>query len=227
MFEQSQMIMKGSYEKSLNLEDIPGLLTANKVKAKDMKKTKSTRVTSIHGSMEAQNIVKQVELVEYGKKKNKIRRRRKDKKKIKKKNNFMCKLKCVCNRICAVKGFKQCPVYQEIKKSVCSKPLCRVDGMKPKMIYLATSTKTKPNYKDDLINEERDNSGFGKYFFASKCNLLILKKSSNLCFNVCVNLNTPYKLQASLLLGECSFYQPKQNTVKSFFIFICSVHESI
>ena len=34
MFEQSQVIMKESYEKTLNLEDIPGLLIANMVKAR-------------------------------------------------------------------------------------------------------------------------------------------------------------------------------------------------
>ena len=49
MSEQSQMILKVSYEKSLNLEGIPNLLPANKVKAKDMKKTKNIRVTAYMG----------------------------------------------------------------------------------------------------------------------------------------------------------------------------------
>ena len=58
-------------------------------------------------------------------------------------------------------GFKDCPVCHEIKKLVCSKASCRVDGMKPIMIKLAPSTKTKPNYKVDLIDEERDNFDSG------------------------------------------------------------------
>ena len=57
MCQKYKEIIKEGYEKSLRLEDIPGLLTVNKVKPKDLQKTKNTRVTNVHGSMEAEDIL--------------------------------------------------------------------------------------------------------------------------------------------------------------------------
>ena len=56
MCQQYQDIIKEGYEKSLRLEEIPGLLTVNKVKPKDIHKTKNIRVINVHGSMEAKDI---------------------------------------------------------------------------------------------------------------------------------------------------------------------------
>ena len=46
MYEQSQNVIKEGYEKSLQLEEIPGLLTVNKVKTKEISKT-NTRITNV------------------------------------------------------------------------------------------------------------------------------------------------------------------------------------
>ena len=73
MYEQSQRNIQNCYEKSLKLDDIPGLLTINKVKPKELKK-KSTRVTNVHGSMEGQegqDILARVEVIQKEKEKNK------------------------------------------------------------------------------------------------------------------------------------------------------------
>ena len=90
-----------------------------------MKKTKNTRVTSIHGSMEAQNIVKEVELIENGKKKKQDQKEKKKQEKDKEKEQFYkCKSKCVCAKcICAIKGFKECPAYHELKNWYAAKRL--------------------------------------------------------------------------------------------------------
>ena len=60
----------------------------NKVKTKYMKKTKNTRSTNIHGSIEAQNIVKQVELIENRKKKKQDQKEKKKQEKDKDKEQF-------------------------------------------------------------------------------------------------------------------------------------------
>lgn len=168
MYEQSQAIIHESYEKSLKLEDIPGLLTVNRVKSKELNKNKNTRVTNVHGSMEGQDVLKLVESIENEKKEKQNHKEKKTQQKNKEKELFYrCKIKCVCNGICAAKGLKECPVCHEIKKSVCSKASCRVDGMKPMMITpaTATSTRRKKNYKDESdsdeshsFEEESDNS---------------------------------------------------------------------
>ena len=44
--QQYQDIIKEGYEKCLRLEEIPGLLKVNKVKPKDIHKTKNIRGTS-------------------------------------------------------------------------------------------------------------------------------------------------------------------------------------
>ena len=49
-------LIKDGYEKSLNLEEIPGLMTVHKVKPKDIQK-KNTRITNVHGSMEGQDML--------------------------------------------------------------------------------------------------------------------------------------------------------------------------
>ena len=57
------------YEKSLKLDDIPGLFTINKIKPKELKKT--THVTNVHGLMEGQDILAIVEVIPKKEKKRK------------------------------------------------------------------------------------------------------------------------------------------------------------
>ena len=57
-FMLSQTLIHELNEKSLRLEDIPGLLTIEKVKPKMSKET--TRVTQVHGSMHGKEILKLV-----------------------------------------------------------------------------------------------------------------------------------------------------------------------
>ena len=70
MYEQSQRNIQNCYEKSLKLDDIPGLLTINKVKPKELIKN-STRVTNVHGWMEGQDILARAEVIQKVKEKKK------------------------------------------------------------------------------------------------------------------------------------------------------------
>ena len=54
-----QAIIEEANEKSLKLDEIPGLLPINKVKPK--KKVENLRVTQICGSMEGKDVIKVVE----------------------------------------------------------------------------------------------------------------------------------------------------------------------
>ena len=74
MHEQSQRKIQNYYEKSLELDDIPGLFTINKVKPKELKK--STHVANVHGLMEGQDILAIVEVIPKKKRKKKERRSR-------------------------------------------------------------------------------------------------------------------------------------------------------
>ena len=68
---------------------------------------------------------------------------------------FKCKTKCSCKGVCAAKGLKQCPVCQEIKKSVCSKIACMVNGIKPTMITLDNArSRSKSKKKIDETSDD-------------------------------------------------------------------------
>ena len=54
--EMAQQLIHDCNEKSLRSEEIPGLLTVQKVKPKQLTKS-STRVTQVHGSMEAKDVM--------------------------------------------------------------------------------------------------------------------------------------------------------------------------
>ncbi|XP_066924340.1 uncharacterized protein [Clytia hemisphaerica] len=123
MCEQYQGIIKDGYEKSLKLEEIPGLLSIKKVKPKELEKTKNIRITNVHGSMEAQDILSRVEAIEKEKQKKEQQKEEKlQQKNWEKEAFFRCKKNCVCSDgECEAKGLKQCPVCFEVKRSVCSK----------------------------------------------------------------------------------------------------------
>ena len=70
MYEQSQRNIQNCYKKSLKLDHIPGLLTINKVKPKELIKN-STCVTNVHEWMEGQDILARVEVIEKVKEKKK------------------------------------------------------------------------------------------------------------------------------------------------------------
>ena len=87
MYETSQSLIEESYERSLKLGGIPGLLSINKVKPKDGVQKKTTRVTNFHESMEAQDVLYKVTTLEEEKHR-KIKEAKERSKKFRKKNSF-------------------------------------------------------------------------------------------------------------------------------------------
>ena len=69
MYEQPQGNIQNCYEKSLKLNDIPGLLTINKVKPTELKKI--NLCDNVHGLMEGLDILARVEVVQKEKEKKK------------------------------------------------------------------------------------------------------------------------------------------------------------
>ena len=69
MCEQYQEIIQNGNERGLKLDEIPRLLTVKTVKPKELEKTKNIRITNVHGSMEAKDILSKVEEIEKEKQK--------------------------------------------------------------------------------------------------------------------------------------------------------------
>ena len=159
--------MRELSEKSLQLEEIPGLLTVQRVKPKLSKK--STRVTQVHGSMTGKNVLQIVQSVKDKKEKElQEKETRKKQKDQEREDFFRCKKKCVYgNDICANIKLKECPSCHNIMRSTCSKSGCKAEGCKPIMILPAAAlVKTKkacaqkrklPLDADDSKSEESDN----------------------------------------------------------------------
>ena len=138
-FEASQQLVKELSEQSLQLEEIPGLLTVQKVKPKLSKTT--TRVTQVHGSMTGKNVLEIVQSIKEKKEKEAkekdVRKRQKDQEK---EDFFRCKTECVCgNAVCAAASLKECPSCHNIMRSTCSKSGCKIEGRKPTIILPAAA----------------------------------------------------------------------------------------
>ena len=146
-FEMAQQLIHDCNEKSLQLEEIPGLLTVQEVKPKQKTKS-STRVIQVpHGSMEAKDVINLVKSIKEQKeqkvKSKEIQMKMKDKD-----DFYRCKSKCACKEDrCLATGLKECPSCHSILRSVCSKARCKVDGKKPKMLLLIAATKKRTTRK--------------------------------------------------------------------------------
>ena len=163
-FQQAIGIIDELHEKSITLTEIPGFMTVQKVKPKLSKE--NVRVTQIHGSMKAKNVINVVKEIKEKKEQTAKQKQETIEKKEETKQRFLlCKLKCVCkNQKCDAVGYKQCPVCLQVMKSVCSKSRCKVDGMKPSMILPAAITAKEPKKclfpieENDSDSEESDYS---------------------------------------------------------------------
>ena len=157
-FEASQEIVKQLSETSIQLEQIPGLLTIQRVKPKLSKK--STRVTQVHGSMTGKDVLSMVKTIKEKKENDeKEKEAKKQHKQTLKEAFFHCKESCNCSsKTCDAAHLKECPNCHDIMKSVCSKNACKVDGCKPIMITPAAASKQvkrkKPEeYKSDVDSQ--------------------------------------------------------------------------
>ena len=107
------------------------LITINKIQAK---KTKIKRITHVHGSLSALDLMEREE-------KEKRREEAKEKKEMMKQAFLRCKGGCECKKKpCKAKGLKRCPNCFNVLRSVCSKKECMVDGDKPSMLLLTQGT---------------------------------------------------------------------------------------
>lgn len=155
-FEQAQQIIHNLSERSIVLEDVPDLLTVKKVKPNPEKA--SVRVTQVHGSMRAQDVIAKVQHIRKEKeKKAEANKQAAEKKECMKEAFIRCKEKCNCNqKKCSATGLKQCPICKNVLKSNCSKSNCKVDGVKPTMILPASRTDCNPSRRKKLTYDESE-----------------------------------------------------------------------
>ena len=89
----------------------------------------------MHGSMEGQDVLKMVESIEKDKEVKEKEKKMLEKKKVQENELFFrCKNKCVCTGLCQAKGLKECSVCHKIKRSICNKSLCMVNGRRSQML---------------------------------------------------------------------------------------------
>ena len=153
-FEQAQSLIRELNEKSIQLDEIPGLLTVKKIKP-NLEKT-STRITQVHGSMRAKDVASMVKEI---KDKKETKAKAKEEALQKKEENreifLRCKVECVCfEKKCKAIGLKECPICKNVMKSVCSKASCKIDGVKPVMVLPKRAYSSKKLFEESSNEEE-------------------------------------------------------------------------
>ena len=132
-------MLNSTINTSISLDDVDEMLPINRVQPK---KTKSIRLTQVHGSMRAQDILTQVK---ERNEEEKTKMKKKEERVVlaeKRKQAFtLYKEKCHCaTPVCIVAGFRQCSVCHDVLKSQCSMTGCKTDGKKPSMISIPSSS---------------------------------------------------------------------------------------
>ena len=143
-FKSAQSLINELNENSILIEEIPGFMPIRKVKPNLF--TSSTRITQIHGSMKAKDVLSLVAGINE-KKEQKGRTHLQNAEKNEVKKNFIkCKEKCVCTEnICKVTKLRECPKCHNILKPQYTKKACRVDGKKPIMVFPAVALQKATN----------------------------------------------------------------------------------
>ncbi|XP_047127097.1 uncharacterized protein LOC124808061 [Hydra vulgaris] len=129
-FKQAMELIDELHEKSIQLEEILGLMVTKKVKPKLSKDM--TRVTQVHGSMTANNVLTVAESIKRIKEK-KLKEKEDAEKKKRKLKNFLLNVcfNVIVETKCKAFGLKQCLTCLNVMKSVCSKVNCKVNGQNP------------------------------------------------------------------------------------------------
>ena len=70
-------------------------------------------------------------------------------------NFFRCKEGCVCkSKVCKAAKLKQCPSCDSVMRSICSKSKCIVDGKKPTMISIKSTTRKAAKSTTALASDD-------------------------------------------------------------------------
>ena len=143
------------------LEEVPGLLTINKVHKHKVSSTNTRCTQGVYGSMEGKDVINLVKEINDEKQRKLACKEKAMQDKLELKEKFYkCKENCVCDGKCKALGLKECPGCHNVLRSVCSKIACRgEDGTKPVMItgagcHLSSKVKMKVvDYQSDETDE--------------------------------------------------------------------------
>ena len=133
-YELTSRTLQELIDTPVSLKDVDVMLPMKKIQPK---KSKAIRMTQVHGSMRASDILTKVkernavEAAKLKKKNDAVKNREKMRLAF-----IICKGNCQCPTApkCIIASFKQCPVCLNVIKSQCSKLSCIIDGKKPVMI---------------------------------------------------------------------------------------------
>jgi hypothetical protein len=122
----------------INMDEVTGLMPLNKIQPK---KTKVKRITQIHGSLLASDLLERVKDMNEKEKEKDDKKKAAEKRKPDLKEAFnRCRDICECNEKCIVAGMRQCSRCSDVLKTQCAKAGCIVDGEKPQMLMSALSS---------------------------------------------------------------------------------------
>ena len=147
------------------LENVNGLLPFKTVKPTS---TQRKKITDVHGSLSATEVMKLVEAKEQEDiKKGEKKKERLEMKEALKMKFFACKEKCCCGAgKCEAFDLQQCSVCKNVLKSKCGKKACRSEDGGPEMILVsarrekAKKKRTKKNY-ENLAESEDEEQQYG------------------------------------------------------------------
>ena len=143
-------------DKSIDL-NAAGVLTIQKVKPKEKKKT---RVTQVCGSMSGNDVLSAVKEIEAKKKEAQNRKEANQAKKENEKIAFLkCIEKCSCTASkCHAAGLKQCTSCGDILKSQCTKAKCRGDNGEKPVMKTSASQSMSVKHKPKVFKREPESS---------------------------------------------------------------------
>lgn len=155
-FMSAQALIEESHEKNLQLDQIPGLLTINKITPK--RTETNVRVTQVCGSMEGKHMLQVVKSIREEKSCKVEAKKAKENQKLNDRAAFYkCKEACMCHKSkCEASGLKECSSCHNVLRSICGKVGCGKNGKRPMMIYPSVGRKINARQSVNNENDSED-----------------------------------------------------------------------
>ena len=165
----AQDLVEESNEKNVQLDQIPDLLTINKITPK--RTETNVRVVQVCESMQGKDMLQVVKSTSEEKSWNVEGKKAK---KIQKLNDtaafYKCKETCMCHKSkCEASGFKECSSCHNVLRSICGKVGCRKNGKRPMMIYPSVGRKINVRQSVNKENDSEDSKSFDSKYFKYYC----------------------------------------------------------
>ena len=168
-FMSAQDLVEESNEKNVQLDQIPGLLTINKITPK--RTETNVRVVQVCGSMQGKDMLQVVKSTSEEKSRNVEGKKAKKNQKLNDPAAFhKCKETCVSHKSkCEASGLKECSSCHNVLRSICGKVGGRKNGKRPMMIYPSVGRKINVRQSVNKENDSEDSKSFDSKYVKYYC----------------------------------------------------------